>query len=85
MAAKLQGDQAGEQGCRVQLTDDGLHIGERPDDGMNRDNISKPGGCQRDKAEIDESALGLPTWAAPDIGESIRNKIPDQPVDGAKL
>ena len=72
MAAKLQGDQAGEQGCRVQLTDDGLHIGDRADDRMNRDDITKPGGCQRDKA-----------WAAADIGESIRNKIPDQPVDGS--
>ena len=40
MAAKLQGDQAGEQGRRVQLTDDGLHIGERADDGMNRDNVT---------------------------------------------
>ena len=75
MAAKLKGNQASEQGRRIQLTDDRFHIGERADDGMNRDDITKADGRQRHKAEIDESAIGLPTRAARDISEAFGIKF----------
>ena len=84
MAAKFQGDQASQQGRRIQLTDNRFHIGERADDRLNRNDITKAGRCQRDETEIDESAFGLPTCAARYIGESVWNEIPDQCIYGAK-
>src|SRR6516225_9364606 len=81
---KFQGDQPSKQGRRKQLTDDSLYIGKRADNRMKRRDIAKSGRCQRDKAEIDDCAVGLPMWATWDIGERVRNEMPDQPVQGGK-
>jgi hypothetical protein len=40
--------------------------------------------CQSEKAQIDDRAIGLPAYIARDIGQSMRNKMPDQSIEHAK-
>jgi len=53
-AFKFKSYQSGEQRCRIELTDDGLNVGETTRIGMHWDNVPIAGRGQRRQTKVDE-------------------------------